>query len=301
MLAVLMHLLLVAFLWTGVSWQSVTPVAVEAEIWSPQAHQAAPPPPEPIPAPEVPEPPKPEPPKPAPPEAKVKLPQEVAQPKMAEPDIALEKEKKHKKELEKKIADEKTKAELEKKKLAEAKEIEKQKEKEKKKIAEQEQQKLATEKNRKHDEAVAEEKKKIAEEQQRKQEEALAEQRSKKRRDEDLKRNQMLAGEGVAGDAEKSSGPRTDGAYAKRVGALIKSHTILPPLNEIAGNPAVEYVIELMPDGSVRDARMVRSSGISAFDQAVRRAIERSAPFPPDPATGKVPPSLNVLHRPKDN
>ena len=50
-LALLMHVLLLGFLWIGVSWQNVTPVAVEAEIWSPQVRQAAPPAPEPQPEP----------------------------------------------------------------------------------------------------------------------------------------------------------------------------------------------------------------------------------------------------------
>ena len=50
-LAVLVHLALLALLWIGVRWQNETPTAVEAEIWSPQAQQAAPKPqpePEPV-------------------------------------------------------------------------------------------------------------------------------------------------------------------------------------------------------------------------------------------------------------
>ena len=50
-LAVLVHLALLALLWIGVRWQNETPMAVEAEIWSPQAQQAAPKPqpePEPV-------------------------------------------------------------------------------------------------------------------------------------------------------------------------------------------------------------------------------------------------------------
>ncbi len=301
-LALLVHLLLLGFLWFGVSWQSDTPVAVEAEIWNPVAREAAPLPPPPPPPPEpAPEPPKPvavvEPPKPAPVAEPVKA-------KLPDPDIALEKEKKRKQEKEdaerkKKelLAEKKALEEEEKrKKLAEAQE----KEREKKKLAELEKQKQAEEQKRK-EQAAAEEKKRLAEDQQRKQEEAAAEQRAKKRREEDLRRQMQLAGDGGSGDAEKSQGPRSDGGYARKVAGLIKSHTILPQ-TDIPGNPAAEFTVELLPDGSLRgEPKMTRSSGITAFDQAVRRAIEKTAPFPPDPATGKVPSSISISHRPKDS
>jgi colicin import membrane protein len=281
-LATLVHLLLLVFLWFGVSWQSDTPVEVQAEIWSPVAREAAPiPPPPPVPSPE------PEPPKPV---AKITPPIPAVEPettkqKLAEPDIALEKEKKRKQEKEEAER-------VKKEKLAEKKAAEE--EQKRKKIAE------AEEKKRKEDEA-AEEKKKIAEEQQRKQEEAAAaEQRARKRREE-IQRLNQLAGDGGAGDADKSQGARGDNSYARKVASIIKSHTILPQ-NDIAGNPVVEFSIDLLPDGSLRgDPKMTKSSGVAAFDLAVKRAIEKSVPFPPDPATGKVPTNISITHRPKDS
>ena len=302
-LAALVHFLLLVFLWFGVSWQSDTPTEVEAEIWSPVAREAAPPPPPPVAKP-IQEPPKPvaavTPPTPP---APVVQP-EPAQQKLAEPDIALEKEKKRKQEKEdaerlkkEKLAEKKALEEEQKrKKIADAEE----KQNEKKKQAELEKTKRAEDKKQK-EEAAAEEKKKLAEEQQRKQEEAAAsEQRARKRREE-IQRLNQLAGDGGAGDAEKSQGPRGDNSYARKVAGLIKSHTILPQ-NDIAGNPAVEFLIELQPDGGLRsEPKMTKSSGIAAFDQAVKRAIEKSTPFPPDPSTGKVPASINITHRLKDS
>jgi colicin import membrane protein len=295
--------LLLVFLWFGVSWQSDTPTEVEAEIWSPVAREAAPPPPPPVAKP-IQEPPKPVaaviPPTPP---APVIQP-EPAQQKLAEPDIALEKEKKRKQEKEdaerlkkEKLAEKKAlEDEQKRKKIADAEE----KQNEKKKQAELEKTKRAEDKKQK-EEAAAEEKKKLAEEQQRKQEEAAAsEQRARKRREE-IQRLNQLAGDGGAGDAEKSQGPRGDNSYARKVAGLIKSHTILPQ-NDIAGNPAVEFLIELQPDGGLRsEPKMTKSSGIAAFDQAVKRAIEKSTPFPPDPSTGKVPASINITHRLKDS
>jgi colicin import membrane protein len=302
-LAALVHFLLLVFLWFGVSWQSDTPTEVEAEIWSPVAREAAPPPPPPVAKP-IQEPPKPVaaviPPTPP---APVIQP-EPAQQKLAEPDIALEKEKKRKQEKEdaerlkkEKLAEKKAlEDEQKRKKIADAEE----KQNEKKKQAELEKTKRAEDKKQK-EEAAAEEKKKLAEEQQRKQEEAAAsEQRARKRREE-IQRLNQLAGDGGAGDAEKSQGPRGDNSYARKVAGLIKSHTILPQ-NDIAGNPAVEFLIELQPDGGLRsEPKMTKSSGIAAFDQAVKRAIEKSTPFPPDPSTGKVPASINITHRLKDS
>ena len=302
-LAVLVHFLLLVFLWFGVSWQSDTPTEVEAEIWSPVAREAAPPPPPPVAKP-IQEPPKPvaavTPPTPP---APVVQP-EPAQQKLAEPDIALEKEKKRKQEKEdaerlkkEKLAEKKALEEEQKrKKIADAEE----KQNEKKKQAELEKTKRAEDKKQK-EEAAAEEKKKLAEEQQRKQEEAAAaEQRARKRREE-IQRLNQLTGDGGAGDAEKSQGPRGDNSYARKVAGLIKSHTILPQ-NDIVGNPAVEFLIELQPDGGLRgEPKMTKSSGIAAFDQAVKRAIEKSTPFPPDPSTGKVPASINITHRLKDS
>jgi colicin import membrane protein len=299
--AAIVHFLLLIFLWFGVSWQSDTPTKVEAEIWNPVAREAAPPPPPPI-AESIQESPKPlaavTP--PTPPVAVIQP--EPAQQKIAQPDIALEKEKKHKQEKEdaerlkkEKLAEKKSlEDEQKRKKIADAEE----KQNEKKKQAELE--KRADDKKQK-EEAIAEEKKKLAEEQQRKQEESAAtEQRSRKRREE-IQRLNQLAGDGVAGDAEKSQGSRGDNSYARKVAGLIKSHTILPQ-NDIAGNPAVEFLIELQPDGGLRgEPKKTKSSGVAAFDLAVKRAIEKSAPFPPDPLTGKVPVNINITHRLKDS
>lgn len=296
----LMHALLLGMLWIGVSWQITTPIAVEAEIWSPQARLAAPPPPEPIPPP-VPVP------TPTPVAAKPAA-EPDARETLPEPDISLEQEKKRKQALEKKQAQEKARKEaiekkreeeLEKKRLAELeKKRQAEEQKRQQEAAAEEKRRLAAEEEKRK--RIEEEKRKLAEEERRRQEEALAEQRAKKRRDDELKRLQALAGEGTVGEAEKAASPRLDPSYARLIAAKIKSNTILPPLNDIPGNPAVEYAIELLPDGSVRDVRLLRPSGIPAFDQAVRRAIDRAAPFPADPTTGKVPSSLAILHRPKD-
>ena len=107
-------------------------------------------------------------------------------------------------------------------------------------------------------------------------------------------------GSGGSGQAAKSSGNnRADAGYTSKVAARIKSHTVFNVPDELEGNPAVEYIVELLPDGSVRNVRKMHSSGVAGFDEAVQRAIGKSAPFPPD-QSGAVPSSIRVLHKPKD-
>ena len=205
---------------------------------------------------------------------------------MADPDIALEKIKQRKLQEKEKLADEKAlrEAAQEKKKLAAAEEKKKQLEEDQRKRVQAE-----------------EEKKKIAEEQRRKQEEAAAEQRSATRRADDLRRMSSQAGSGTNGDAEKSQGGRVDASFASQAGAKIKSNTIFPRMEEIAGNPAVEFKVELLPDGSLKGKpQLLKRSGNDAFDTAVERAIEKSAPFRPD-VNGKIPPNFVLQQKPKDN
>jgi len=292
-LAVLVHFLLLIFLWFGVSWQSDTPTEVEAEIWSPVVREAAPPPP-PVAKP-IQEPPKPvaaiTPPTPP---APVVQP-EPAQQKLAEPDIALEKEKKRKQEKE-------DAERLKKEKLAEKKALEE--EQKRKKIADAE----AKEKKRKQENEDAEllkkeklaERKAFDEEQKRAAVDKAADDKIKQRMRDDLTRQTKDDG---AGDAEKSQGLRGDNSYALTLRTLIhKNTTKIANAADIVGNPAVEFRIRLLPDGNLRSApELIKSSGIEAFDQAVKRAIEKSTPFPPDPSTGKVLPYFDIQHRPKDS
>ncbi len=279
-LAALVHVALLAFLWFGVSWQNTVPVAIEAEIWSPQAREAAPLP-EPLPPPVAqPEPLQPAPPKPVP----------VLEPvaKTPDPEIALE--KKRKQELEKKLAEE-----LEKKRLLE--------EREKKRLAEeQEKQRLAELDKKKADEKRKKDLARQANDEMRNRQEAAADaQLDKIRREKELKRLQSMAGESGAGDAERSSGPKFDASYGAKIAARIKRNTRFLASDAVPGNPTIEYELELFPDGSVKNIKILHESGYPAFDEAVKRAVYSTAPFERDPATGKIPTSMTVRQRLKEN
>jgi len=293
LLALAVHALLLAFLYFGISWQSKTPVTVEAEVWDMKVESAAPPPP-PAPEPEPqPEPePTPVPPPPAPPVPKVVEPEPV---KPAAPDIALEREKQRKLELAKKeqererreLAEQKEREEAKRKELAEQKQREEQKRKElaeQKQREEQKQKELAEKKKKEEEKKLAEakaaaEKKKLADEKAAKAKAAAAEKAQlDKLRDLELKR--ITGAAGTAGNAEKSSAPKIDAGYVARLTALIKSNTTYAGSTDQPGNPKVSFRVELLPTGEILSVRLAKSSGVPQFDDAVERGINKSSPLP---------------------
>jgi colicin import membrane protein len=259
-LALLVHLALLAFLWVGVSWQSLTPTTVEAEIWDTKSRDAAPPPPEPEP---VPEPPKPV------PETKPPVPEVAPEPpkaKLADPDIALEQDKKRKQEKEKeKLAEEKqNREEQEKKQIAE--EQKRQKEEQ----ALKDKKKLDEELKRKQDAAAAEE-------QRRKQEQA-AEKPKKVRSAEDLDRILSQAGDGEAGTADKKM-VAAGSDCELYLGKTVKSNTSFP---DMPGNPVVTVGIQLTASRMLDVVKVVQPSENLAFDRQVERGLRKSGQFPAD-------------------
>ena len=147
--------------------------------------------------------------------------------------------------------------------------------------------------------AAAEKKKREAEA---KRQREVAEQRMiARQRQENLRRLTAVAGQGDRGTAVRSTGNnRLDAAYADRIAAKIRSNTFFDVPENLDGNPAVEYAIELLPDGTLRgEPEKISSSGVPGFDEAALRAIRRSEPFPRD-SLGKVPRSMLIKHRPKE-
>ncbi len=276
-LAVVVHAALFAFLWFGIHWQNQEPVAVEAEIWSPNIKEAAPQAPITAPQPT--------------PESKPQLiVQETARPKVEaspvpDPEIALEKEKKRKEQA--------------RKEQARQEELEKQQRLQKQQAEQEKKDKLKTEQK------VARKKEAVQEKQQQdglKKEEADA--ADNKRYNDELKRMRgQPTSSGAAnstGTAAQSLGPRGDPSYGQKVGAKIKSNINFNVPDGLIGNPSVEFDAQLMPDGSVASLHLRKSSGVPGFDEAVKRAIEKSAPYPKDSKLGVVPPSFIGIHKPKD-
>ena len=295
-LAILAHGLLVAMLTVGVQWKRDAPlVTAEAELWSAIPQEAAPPAPAPEPQPDPPvavptPPPKPAPAQPAPPPV-------VAPPPPAQPDpsitIAREKARvlKEKQLADKLIAEKLALDNLEREKLEKAK-AQKIKEAKDAQIARDKQaadtlaaEKLAADKKRlaanaKPQESAADAKK-------------LADLRAQ-----NLKRMAGLAGSGSEssqGTAAQSSGPSV--GYAGRIRARIKPNITFT--ENLSGNPLADVEVRTSPDGTIISRRIVQSSGVKAWDEAVLSAIDKTEGLPRD-VDGRVPPVLIIGFKPRD-
>lgn len=326
-LAVGVHALLLAFLWIGVSWQSNTPVTIEAEVWDVNTQTAAPPPPPPAPEPEPEPEPQPDtpPPPPPPPAPAPRVVEQPVAPK--QPDIALEREKKRKEELKRQqVAEQEREERLEREReLAEQKRAD---EKKAKALADKKERELAEKKEREKERELAEKKERDAAE---KKELAKKEEAEKKKADKEkaeklakdkaakekaakekaeaaqlakladmeVKRITGNGNPGSTGTAAKSTAPRLDSGYLGAIAAKIKSNANYAGSTDVAGNPMVSFVVEQLPTGEIVSVRKTKSSGIPEFDDAVERSINKSSPLPKK-KDGTVERSLPVNFRMKD-
>lgn len=277
-LALVIHGLLVIALTWGISWRDNPEVVAEAELWSALPKVAAPRANEPD------EPPPPEVSKPAQ-EPEVTPPPPV--PQRSQADIALEKKKKE--------AEAKKKAELKKQEeLKKQREAEALAEKKKKEKAAQD--KAAKQKADK-DKALAEQKKK--DDAQRKAEDARRDAQLEADRKKNLERMMGLAGASGGATAQgkdlQSSGPSA--SYGGKLVARIKPNIVFPDV--APGNPRAEVEVRSLPDGTIVGRKLLKSSGNGAWDDAVLRAIDRTATLPKD-ENGKVPGVLVLGFRPLD-
>ena len=284
-LAVLAHVLLLGALGWGVTWrhQADRTLTVEAELWSAVPQQAAPrlqepprPPPQPEPAPR-PAPPPP-PPDTAQRDAEIALARQKKEAEAQATQKKLEQEQKRRQKLEAEKKEAQKRA-LEQKRLAQEKE-------------EQERQKKAAQ-------ARQAKEKQLAQEARNKEEAARAEKDLKAQRDANLRRIAGMAGatgnETATGTAQRSAGPSA--SYAGKVAAKVKPNIVFP--DEIAGNPMADVEVRAAPDGTIQGARLLKSSGIKAWDEAVLKAIAKTEKLPQD-TDGRVPSTLIIGFRPKD-
>jgi colicin import membrane protein len=259
-LALLAHGLLVAALTWGVGWKQDAPTPVfEAELWSRLPVQAAPPAEAPPPAPPTPAPEVRPEPRPAPPP-----------PGPSEAQIATQRAQ-QKKEQEQRAVEAARQKALTEKAAAD---------------------KAAADKKRAQEQKQAADKK--AAEDQREREEA-----AERQRQENIRR--MLGQAGASGtpqangSAQQSAGPSA--GYGARVAARIKPNVVFT--ETVSGNPRAEVEVRTLPDGTIVGRRIVKGSGNTDWDEAVLKAIDRTATLPRD-TDGRVPSSLIIGLRPLD-
>ncbi|MBL8345634.1 MAG: TonB C-terminal domain-containing protein [Rubrivivax sp.] len=117
-------------------------------------------------------------------------------------------------------------------------------------------------------------------------------------REEQLRRITQAAGTAGAsptGTAARDAAPSAN--YLGRLASLIRSNSVFT--GEVSGNPAAEVEVRTAAGGAILSRRLVKSSGNTAWDDAVLRAIDRTGKLPPD-TDGRVPPVLIIAFRPKE-
>lgn len=277
-LSVLVHIGLVVAIALGLNWRSRTPEAQQAELWAAVPQAAAPRAVEP----EA----EPTPPKPTPPPApKAEAPPAPTPAPVPDPQIAIEQAKKEQARKER------------------AREEAAEREAQAKKIALEKAEKAA--KAEKAEKAAKAEREREAQEEalkQKKLQQALEAKQAKAleaARADQMKRIQGLAGAsggaGATGSAQRSAGPSA--GYAGRIKAQVRPNIVFG--EQVAGNPTAEVEVRAAPDGTILGRRLVKSSGIPSYDDAVLRAIDKTAVLPRD-VDGRVPGTLLLVFQPRE-
>ena len=139
-------------------------------------------------------------------------------------------------------------------------------------------------------------KKEAAEQQKRAVAEAAA---AEKRREDQLKRLAGIAGAtgepNSTGTAARTAGPSA--SYAGRIKARIMPNIVFG--DTVSGNPQATVEVKAGPDGTIIGKRLLKSSGVPAWDEAVLRAIDKTEVLPRD-TDGRVPPAFEISFRPHE-
>ncbi|MEP6609052.1 MAG: energy transducer TonB [Burkholderiaceae bacterium] len=98
-----------------------------------------------------------------------------------------------------------------------------------------------------------------------------------------------------------SSGGLSEG-YAAQIRGCIRPHIIFNVPDGIhAQQHVADFEVMLLPTGEqATEPKLLKASGLAAYDQAVERAIRRCNPFPP-PKEGTMPRSLRLSFDPVEN
>jgi colicin import membrane protein len=259
-LALLVHAALVVALAFSVQWRASEPAGIEAELWAAVPQIAAPRPVEPPPVPRPAPPPEP----PKPPPRVEPTPQELQ-----DAQIAIEKARRE----EDKRKEDAKREELRREELK-REELRREEAKREKEVQERRKKELAEQKRREAQQAAALE----------------------ADREKNLKR--ILGQAGATGEptstgtAARTAGPSA--SYAGRIKARILPNIVFS--DTVDGNPLATVEVRAAPDGAIIGRRLLKSSGVRAWDEAVLRAIDKTEVLPRD-TDGRVPSSFEITFR----
>jgi colicin import membrane protein len=77
---------------------------------------------------------------------------------------------------------------------------------------------------------------------------------------------------------QKTQQQKTVDEFMVRIQAKIRAHIVIPP--SMTGNPEAIYEVALFANGTLNKATLARSSGVTAYDEAVLRAMHAAEPLP---------------------
>jgi colicin import membrane protein len=100
---------------------------------------------------------------------------------------------------------------------------------------------------------------------------------------------------GGPGTAVRSSGPSA--GYAGRIIARIKPNIVFT--ESLNGNPHAVVEVRCTPDGRIMSRRLLTPSGVSSWDEAVLRALDRTEVLPPD-VDDRVPSLMQLSFKLRD-
>jgi colicin import membrane protein len=82
----------------------------------------------------------------------------------------------------------------------------------------------------------------------------------------------------VAGAKASAARNKAIEAYVEKIRAKVKGNIVLPP--GVSNDPFAIFYVDQLPDGSVIEVRLKRSTGNAQLDAAIERAIQKSSPLP---------------------
>jgi colicin import membrane protein len=94
--------------------------------------------------------------------------------------------------------------------------------------------------------------------------------------------------ERIKQDEQAAATGRLVDQYKAKIMDKIRRNIVMPP--DVAKDVRAEFLVTLLPGGSVLPPRLIKSSGNTAYDNAVERAILKSDPLP-------LPPDVQLFNR----
>ena len=111
----------------------------------------------------------------------------------------------------------------------------------------------------------------------------------------------MLAQAGATGGPNATGAAATDAgpsvSYAGKLVSLIRPNIVFTGSAE--ANAAAEVEVRAGPSGSILSRRLLKPSGQADWDEAVLRAIDKTARLPRD-SDGRIPPVIVIVFKPRE-